>query len=357
MEYLSETVEAYEKYVVENIEHVGSVEKFLTAFQYIIPNRYSDNELQTEVYNCALKTIEMFHDYVWAAAAANVQGNGNNIEVSKRIFRALKKSKTLPKQSILLTTLFSLITNSEMLIELITIYMDKNKGTKYRWPTILSIEIVKTLIQIKMFFNAGGSILCHRHFPTRPTLFEPVREDNEIDLDEDEVSEDLQFEDIFSQINKKTGQRWTLAEARMIHKEKEKRKRESSTVPTQTTISVAFGELIWIFRPLIYLYALFKHGPKSWRPWIYSLLVDIASWRLQSSASHSFNSLELEELGRRRFLWVLYLVRAPGPLKIFFKWLTTSSFTKVPGVETAAFFIVNILQIIQQRYFYTAGSS
>lgn len=49
MEYLSETVETYEKYVVENIEHVGSVEKFLTAFQYVIPNRYAENELQTEV--------------------------------------------------------------------------------------------------------------------------------------------------------------------------------------------------------------------------------------------------------------------------------------------------------------------
>jgi len=355
MEYLSETVETYEKYVVENIEHVGSVEKFLTAFQYIIPNRYSDNELQTEVYNCALKTIEMFHDYVWSTAAANVQAN-ENMEVSKRIFKALKKSKTLPKQSILLTTLFSLITNSEMLIELITIYMDKNKGTKYRWPAILSIEVVKTLIQIKMFFNAGGSILCHRHFPARPSLFEPEGGD-EIDNEEEDQPEDIHFEDIFAQINKKTGQRWTLAEAQMIHKEKAKKKRESSSVPTQTTISVAFGELIWIFRPLIYLYALFKHGPKSWRPWIYSLLVDIGSWRLQSSAASSFNSLELEELGRRRFLWVLYLVRAPGPLKIFFKWLTTSSLTKVPGIETAALFIVNILQIIQQRYFYTAGSS
>jgi peroxin-16 len=236
--------------------------------------------------------------------------------------------------------------------------MDKNKGTKYRWPTILSIEIVKTLIQIKMFFNAGGSILCHRHFPSRPSLFEPSQENDDIDHeDEDPLEEDLHFEDIFSHINNKTGKRWTLAEAQLIHKEIEKRKRETSSIPTQTTISVAFGELIWIFRPLIYLYALFKHGPKSWRPWIYSLLVDIGSWRLQSGSASSFNSLELEELGRRRFLWVLYLVRAPGPLKIFFKWLTTSSLTKVPGIETAASFIVNILQIIQQRYFYTAGSS
>jgi peroxin-16 len=235
--------------------------------------------------------------------------------------------------------------------------MDKNKGTKYRWPAVLSIEIVKTLIQIKMFFNAGGSILCHRHFPSRPTLFEP-QENDDIDIEEeDPLEEDPHFEDIFAHINNKTGKRWTLAEAQMIHKEKEKRKRESSSVPTQTTISVAFGELIWIFRPLIYLYALFKHGPKSWRPWIYSLIVDIGSWKLQSGSASSFNSLELEELGRRRFLWVLYLVRAPGPLKIFFKWLTTSSLTKIPGVETAALFIVNILQIIQQRYFYTAGSS
>jgi len=108
---------------------------------------------------------------------------------------------------------------------------------------------------------------------------------------------------------------------------------------------------------LIYLFVLFKHGPKSWRPWIYSLIIDITSWRLQSSAMPIYNALELEELGRRKFLWVLYLVRAPGPLKIFFKWLSTSYLSKVPGVGWIAMFIVNILQIVQQRYFYTAGSS
>jgi hypothetical protein len=105
-----------------------------------------------------------------------------------------------------------------------------------------------------------------------------------------------------------------------------------------------------------------------------------------------------QELGRRRFLWVLYLVRAPGPLMMYLRWLSTSPLASLPLVGTICFshttvfdflfclfvllvllvclllpslvcdgsfslrgrlavFLINILQIVKQRYFFTAGSS
>jgi hypothetical protein len=73
-------------------------------------------------------------------------------------------------------------------------------------------------------------------------------------------------------------------------------------------------------------------------------------------------------------LWVLYLVRAPGPLLMYLKWLSTSAFASLPLVGMIvsslsllaslphfagrfANFLINILAIVKLRYFFTAGSS
>lgn len=62
----------------------------------------------------------------------------------------------------------------------------------------------RTIIQIKMFFNAGGSILCHRHFPTRPTIFPAQEEeDNDILEDDDSLNED-NYEEVFAHVRKET---------------------------------------------------------------------------------------------------------------------------------------------------------
>lgn len=57
-----------------------------------------------------------------------------------------------------------------------------------------------------MFFNAGGSILCYRHFPSRPTIFPEQREDefeNE-NLEEEDSLDDYHYEEVFAHIRKET---------------------------------------------------------------------------------------------------------------------------------------------------------
>lgn len=360
MEYISEPIENYQKLVIENFEYVSTVERFLSFAQYAIPNRYSENELQTELYNFALTSVTCFHDYLWTKAAGLVKEQQLTYQPSKRVLKSLKKSKTIPEENFFLTSLFSLITNSESLIELIMIhYYSNDKESSSRWKAVVWIEIVKVLVQLKMLWNSRGSVLVFRHFPQRPPPGQAGGDlDDDDDDDESSKEEDLNLEEILNTgHNTMTGERWTLYDANRLHQQNEIRKREKSTEPTPTSLKIFLGEFLWIIRPLIYLKLLFRNGHRSWRPWFFSLLIELASWKLQQSSYSQFNGMEKEELGRRRFLWVLYLVRAPGPLLKYLRWLTTSPFASLPLVGRFAVFLINLLQIVKQRYFFTAGSS
>jgi hypothetical protein len=60
------------------------------------------------------------------------------------VLKSLKKSKTIPEESVFLTSLFSIITNSESLIELMMLhYSSGDKDTSARWKAVVWIEIVK----------------------------------------------------------------------------------------------------------------------------------------------------------------------------------------------------------------------
>jgi hypothetical protein len=98
MEYISEPIESYQKLVIENFDYVSSAERFLSFVQYAIPNRYSENELQTEICmpfltvvlhlltsdNFALTSVTCFHDYLWTKAAGLVKDHQLNYHPSKR---------------------------------------------------------------------------------------------------------------------------------------------------------------------------------------------------------------------------------------------------------------------------------
>lgn len=50
--------------------------------------------------------------------------------------------------------------------------------------------------------------------------------------------------------------------------------------PTPPSMTRVFAEVLWIYRPLIYLLMLYRCGTTSWKPWFTSLVLDLASRRL-----------------------------------------------------------------------------
>ena len=74
------------------------------------------------------------------------------------------------------------------------------------------------------------------------------------------------------------------------------------------------GEVVHIFRPLVYVLLIRKFGIRSWTPWLVSLAVELTSLGLLVL----FTSLDVQFLGRLRFpeLQGDYHVTAKPPLLI-----------------------------------------
>ncbi|ORX74806.1 hypothetical protein DL89DRAFT_273868 [Linderina pennispora] len=122
------------------------------------------------------------------------------------------------------------------------------------------------------------------------------------------------------------------------------------------------GELLFILRPIIYVLSLRKMGKRDWRPWALSLVVELASRQLIRTdlrpASGSERTVEKDELSRRKWLFLYYLLRSP-----FFDRFTESRLTRVadwcnnkPLLSLLGALIQDYQPLWQQYYFYTAAS-
>jgi peroxin-16 len=127
------------------------------------------------------------------------------------------------------------------------------------------------------------------------------------------------------------------------------------------------GEVVHIFRPLLYVLLIKKFGIKSWTPWLVSLAVEITSLGIHSRATdlhqrggkvHQLSSAERDELKRRKMMWALYVMRDP-----FFTRYTKRHLQKaekvldpVPLIGFLTGKLVELVEGAQTRYTYTSGS-
>src|SRR5690242_12151019 len=77
------------------------------------------------------------------------------------------------------------------------------------------------------------------------------------------------------------------------------------------TTRIKIGELIHIFRPLIYCYALRRFGLRSFIPYIISLVLDLIRLILQRKMKF-YSKEDKEEMKSRTWsIWINYLLREP----------------------------------------------
>jgi peroxin-16 len=69
-------------------------------------------------------------------------------------------------------------------------------------------------------------------------------------------------------------------------------------------------EYAYIIRPLIYLFCLKKYGPKSWKPWTVSFLIELGCCQIQERNQHQ-TRLTIDEVKRRKRSLLYYLLKAP----------------------------------------------
>ncbi|RCI01331.1 hypothetical protein CU098_002025, partial [Rhizopus stolonifer] len=98
-------------------------------------------------------------------------------------------------------------------------------------------------------------------------------------------------------------------------------RRPDQMVAVQKNIS-KLAELLYIFRPLLYVLSILKWGRRSWRPWFVSLVIELLSQvslkagYKSSSGRQGMTTLEKEEYQRRSKLLFFNLMRGAFYLKI-----------------------------------------
>ena len=143
--------------------------------------------------------------------------------------------------------------------------------------------------------------------------------------------------------------------------------------------AVAWGELLFLLRPVLYVAALRSHGDSSWKPWLLSLAVDAASAALirrggaaaaaaaragppgaaaHRAAAFGWSDAEAGELARRRALLALYLVRRPAYDAATAPALArvARALARVPLAGTLAARGLDLINGVTSYYSYTAGS-
>ncbi|KAJ6667201.1 hypothetical protein lerEdw1_017179 [Lerista edwardsae] len=89
-----------------------------------------------------------------------------------------------------------------------------------------------------------------------------------------------------------------------------RRAMEMDQPPTSLSTQETIAESVYVTRPLLHLMSLGVWGQRSWKPWLLSGILDIASLSLLSDIK-DLNKRERVELKRRTVLLLYYLLRSP----------------------------------------------
>ncbi|CAI2170483.1 3015_t:CDS:2 [Funneliformis geosporum] len=259
-------------------------------YQARIKGRFADAEFASEALFAALNLIGLYHDSILVRAAENLEPSKKPIPSTHNKYTRywINLSKTYQRASFALTFL----QYTDVLMEM---GVQKKWGKKAKWRLITTIEFIKVICRIILFYKTQERTVVNPTIPRR-----------EIDPS------------IFNQEENSTAsnQTWMGLITRLLHSEDI---RNPSELVHRLHGIGKFAELLFIFRPLIYVFALQKYGNRSWKPWVLSIFIEILAkvffdhfYKKKVPGGYRWlSTLEKEEHKRRIRLFLFYILRGP----------------------------------------------
>ncbi|KAJ2455263.1 hypothetical protein EV183_000998 [Coemansia sp. RSA 2336] len=363
-------LQKYARFVVSNAAQVNSIENGLRTLTYILPGRFADAELASEAIYTLLSFVGIYHDGLLSKAASSgllvdKEGQPLKLDVSpfNRYHGDLSRNRKLYR---VLSLLLSSLQFSEKLVEMV---VAKKFSEKLRWRVVSWIEIVKCVLRLNLLHLSGRRMVTGAVIPERlvdpaslgtpnPALQTATKQD---DLWTGERSK-LNFTSVREILQKSEGNADLGSFLTGEVRDAEDIAPAQSLIRPFRALGLA-GELLFILRPIIYVLGIRKLGKRDWRPWALSLLIELVSRQMVRTDLHAGkdaeeHTLEREELSRRKWLFLYYLLRSP-----FYDRFTESRLSGIaewcnrkPLLSLLGSLIQDYQPLWQQYYFYTAGS-
>ncbi|KAJ3012129.1 Peroxisomal membrane protein pex16 [Thoreauomyces humboldtii] len=353
---MSELVAKYESFVLHNAPQISGLEGGLRSLTYILPGRFKDADMASEAIFATVNLVSLYHDTILAPAALGQQPESTASKFNRYTRFMLRGSTTYKRVSYTLT----IVQMFEVLMEM---GATKFGGQKGKRRTIMGIEVIKVLCRLALLKLSRNRITMHATVPERdydPATVEPpeVGAPSATWTGKRTGKEHI----LVDQITKQEKGGYDHAVQYLLSKALTESARSPMDLLRTISPTRIWAEYMFILRPLVYVLALRKLGPASYKPYLISLTMELLSLATSLDPSTlgfrpNLTLLERDEFKRRFWLLLYYLLRNP----FYTRWTRErmNAFVEGAGRRPLISLFAGILRDYQplweKWHFYTSG--
>jgi len=295
----------YEDFVFHNSSRINTTDTAIRRITHLVHGRYKGNykdfDLIAESIYAALNILNIYHESIFANRERSRSDPFN------RYTKSMLNSSSTYKQ---IAYSLSIIKNLEILVE---VAVNRKYGSRARYQVITQIEIIKAVCRLILFFLSNKRMLLSSQLPERKTdpsiIVKKENEENKTTWTGQRTGKRIKnIEFLKGAKNSQTVTDYVMSQA--LNPDSAC---DAKDLVRPLPYIRMFGELLYIFKPVVYLILLRKYGARSWKPWVISLSMEFICYMSSTNAiiNNTLTSLEQQEYKRRAFDLKYYLIRKP----------------------------------------------
>ncbi|KAK9454083.1 peroxisome membrane protein [Dipodascopsis uninucleata] len=153
----------YETFLLKNAGQISSIESTIRTMTYVLPGRFKDAEITSELLYSILNILGLYHDTIVARAVEDSETLNPRYHPSAHS-RYTRYYMARDKKYKRIAYILSLVRQSELLVEMLA---RKRGGEKSRWVAVLGIESVKAACRLELLRCTGDRMLTSSVLPER----------------------------------------------------------------------------------------------------------------------------------------------------------------------------------------------